>query len=89
MYHWIAFAKQLWNKETLQTDKALNEGKFESKLANHVQQYIFSGLTGYRWPFANFPNLQAPPAEIFLTSWLCIDELYRWGFKPIYCCLDG
>ncbi|CAG2213956.1 unnamed protein product [Mytilus edulis] len=73
----------------VQQMQALNEGIFESKLANHVQQYIFSGLTGYRWSFANFPNLQAPPAEIFLTSWLYIDELYRWGFKSIYCCLDG
>ncbi|CAC5368771.1 unnamed protein product [Mytilus coruscus] len=61
----------------VQRMQALNEGKFESKLANHVQQYIFSGLTGYRWPFANFPNVQAPPAEFVLTSWLCIYELYR------------
>ena len=68
---------------------ALSEGKFEWQLANHVQQYVFSGLTGFRWPFANYPNLQAPPAEIFSTTWICIDELSKWGFKPCYCCMDG
>lgn len=75
--------------EDVKRMQTLNDGKLECQLANHVQQYVFSGLTGYRWPFANFPNIQAPPAEIFLTTWLCIDELYRWGFKPIYCCMDG
>ncbi|CAG2207258.1 unnamed protein product [Mytilus edulis] len=68
---------------------ALNEGKLQSHIANHVQQYVFNGLTGFRWPFANFPNTQASPSEIFVTSWMCIDELYRWGFRPIYCCMDG
>lgn len=69
--------------------QALNDGKIECQLANHVQQFMFSGLSGFRWPFANFPNVQAPPGEIFVTTWSCIDELYRWGFKPIYCCMDG
>jgi hypothetical protein len=27
----------------------ITEGKFESKLANHVIQYIFHGITGFRW----------------------------------------
>ncbi|VDI04296.1 Hypothetical predicted protein [Mytilus galloprovincialis] len=66
-----------------------NEGKCESKLANHVMQYIFHGITGFRWPFANYPNAQAAPADIFITTWKCIDALYEWGFKPIYLCMDG
>ncbi|CAC5398512.1 unnamed protein product [Mytilus coruscus] len=66
-----------------------NEGKCESKLANHVIQYIFHGITGFRWPFANYPNAQAAPADIFITTWKCIDALYEWGFKPIYLCMDG
>lgn len=70
--------------------QALNNGEItDCQLANHVQQYVFTGLTGFRWPFANFPNTQAPPAEIFITTWMCIDELIKWGFKPIYCCMDG
>ena len=68
---------------------AANNGKFESKLADHVLQYVFHGLTGFRWPFANYPNVQAPPADIFISTWKCIDALYEWGFKPIYCCVDG
>ena len=67
----------------------LNTGKQDCELANHVLQYLFSGLTGFRWPFANFPNTQAPPAEIFITFWNCVDALYKWGFKPLYCSLDG
>ncbi|CAC5376350.1 unnamed protein product [Mytilus coruscus] len=66
-----------------------NEEKCESKLANHVIQYTFHGITGFRWPFANYPNAQAAPADIFITTWKCIDALYEWGFKPIYLCMDG
>jgi hypothetical protein len=33
--------------------------------------------------------LQAPPADIFITTWMCIESLYNWEFKPIYCCMDG
>lgn len=69
--------------------QVLRNGKSESELADHVLQYVFSGLTGFRWPFANFPNTQAPPANIFVTFWTCVDALYNWGFKPIYTSLDG
>ena len=67
----------------------LNSGKVECELANHVLQFVFSGLTGFRWPFANFPNTQAPPADIFHTFWASVDALYNWGFQPIYSSLDG
>ncbi len=67
----------------------ITEGKFESKLANHVIQYIFHGITGFRWPFANYPNTQAAPADILITTWKCVDAVYEWGFKPIYLCMDG
>lgn len=66
-----------------------NAGKCESKLANHVMQYIFHGITGFRWPFANYPTAQVAPADIFIMTWKCIDALYEWGFKPVYCCMDG
>lgn len=64
-------------------------GSSEHELANHFQKYVFSGLSGFRWPFANFPNTQASPSEIFVTTWLCIEELDKWGFTPLYCCMDG
>lgn len=67
----------------------INEGRYENKLANHVMQYLFHGLTGFRWPFANYPTTQFCPADIFVSTWKCIDSLYEWGFKPIYCCMDG
>ncbi|KAJ8306362.1 hypothetical protein KUTeg_016907 [Tegillarca granosa] len=68
---------------------ALTSGRVENELANHVQQYVFSGLTGFRWPFANFPNTQASAAEIFVTTWIAIEELCKWGFTPLYVCMDG
>lgn len=68
---------------------SINEGKIERKLANHVMQYMFHGLTGFRWPFANYPNAQACPADIFISTWKCIDALYEWVIFPIYCCMDG
>ena len=67
----------------------LNSGKVECELANHVLQLVFSGLTGFRWPFANFANTQAPSADIFHTFWTSVDALYNWGFQPIYSSLDG
>lgn len=69
--------------------QVLNTRKAECELANHVLQFVFTGLTGFRWPFANFPNTQAPPADIFLTFWTCVDALHSWGFQPIYSSLDG
>jgi hypothetical protein len=67
----------------------LTQNKCENRLANHVMQYMFHGLTGFRWPFCNYPNAQAAPADIFISTWKCIDSLYEWGFMPIYCCMDG
>ena len=64
-------------------------GKSNNKLADHVLQYVFHGITGFRWPFSNYPNCQAAPADIFVSTWKCVDALYEWGFKPIYYCMDG
>ncbi|KAL3890552.1 hypothetical protein ACJMK2_002834 [Sinanodonta woodiana] len=64
-------------------------GKAESKMANNVLQYIFRGITGFRWPFANYPNTQESPCDLFITTWKCVDALYEYGFKAIYCCTDG
>ena len=38
-------------------------GRVDRKLANHVLQYSFHGLSGFRWSFANYPNNQGSPAE--------------------------
>lgn len=54
-------------------------GSSEHELANHVQQYVLSGLSGFRGPFANFPNTQASPSEMFVTTWLCIDNWINGG----------
>lgn len=67
----------------------LTQNKCENRLANHVMQYMFHGLTGFRWLFCSYPNAQAEPADIFISTWKCIDALYEWGFMPIYCCMDG
>ena len=69
--------------------KTLSNDKVYDSLANHVQQYMFNGLTGFRWPFANFPNCQADPSETFVTTWKCIHALGEYGFIPLYCCMDG
>ena len=66
-----------------------DNGHLDRKLANHVLQYFFHGLSGFRWPFANYPNNQASPAELFVTAWKCIGALEEYGFHVIYCCMDG
>lgn len=75
--------------ETVKYMKMLNAGCVSESLANHVQKYLFNGLSGFRLPFAYFPNRQADPAEIFVTTWKCIDALTEYGFSPVYCCMDG
>lgn len=69
--------------------KMLNAGCVSESLVNHVQKYLLNGLSGFRLPFANFPNRQADPAEIFVTTWKCIDALIEYGFSPVYYCMDG
>ena len=66
-----------------------NSGCLDRQLANHVLQYFFHGLSGFRWPFANYPNNQASPAELFVTAWKCIEALEDYGFHVVYCCMDG
>ena len=48
-----------------------------------------SWLPGFRWPFANYLNNQASPAELFVTAWNRIEALEEYGFHVIYCCMDG
>ena len=66
-----------------------NSGCLDRQLANHVLQYFFHGLSGFRWPFANYPNNQASPPELFVTAWKCIEALEDYGFHVVYCCMDG
>lgn len=50
---------------------------------------VFHGISGFRWPFCNTPNTQAPPVEIFINTWKCVEALYNWDLVHIYCCIDG
>jgi hypothetical protein len=38
--------------------KTLRVGKKEKQLGNHVCQFVFLGLTGFRFPFAHFVSDQ-------------------------------
>lgn len=64
-------------------------GKAQVKLANHVLQFVFHGIGGFRFPIAHYPTCQANPEEIYITFWDCVRQLKRWGFTVIYSSIDG
>jgi hypothetical protein len=67
----------------------LRTGKADNILGTHALQLVFSGITGFRFPFAYFitDGIQAP--ELYSLFWEAVDKLQTFGFKAIYTCMDG
>ena len=67
----------------------MSKSKSPLQLADHVLQFLFHGLTGFRMPFACFPTNQANSSDLYLSVWDSISLLDDWDFKVIYIILDG
>ncbi|MES9902010.1 MAG: hypothetical protein ABW168_04915 [Sedimenticola sp.] len=67
----------------------LRTGKNEKSLGTHALQFVFLGITGFRFPFAHFitDGVQAP--ELYSLFWEAVDKLHMFGFKTLYTCMDG
>jgi hypothetical protein len=50
-------------------------GKKETQLGNHVRQFVFLGLTGYRFPFAHFVSDQIQAYDLHTLFLEAIDQL--------------
>ena len=65
-----------------------NKGK-KAELATHCLQFIFHGLSGFRWPVAYYGSNPATTHQIFINFWECVDALDEHGFTVDYVMLDG
>ena len=68
---------------------AMSKNKNELSLADHVMQFLFHDLTGFRMPFACLPTGQANACDIYLSVWAAISRLCDWGFHIEYISIDG
>ena len=67
---------------------ALVKNKNTLELADHMLQFLFRGLTGFRKTFASFPTNQANSCDLHLNVWDSTSSLQDWGFTVAYLCLD-
>ena len=67
----------------------MSKNKSNVQLADHVLQFLFHGLTGFRMPFACYPTNQANCCDLYLNVWDAVSGLKDWGFTIAYICLDG
>lgn len=65
----------------------LQSSKYQ--MANHVIQFMFHGLTGFRFLVAHYPTTQANAPQIYTMFWDVVQALEQWGFHVIYTSLDG
>lgn len=69
--------------------KTLRVGKKEKQLGNHVCQFVFLGLTGFRFPFAHFVSDQIQAYDLHTLFWEAIDQLQVYDFRCVFTCMDG
>ena len=65
------------------------KGYYDLKLAIHVLQFLFLGHTGFRFPLAHYPILQASPSELYIDFWRIVKLLGLFGFRVAYVSMDG
>ena len=68
---------------------SLRKGNCNKSLGYHILQLLFLGVTGFRFPFAHFitDNIQA--SEQYALFWRAVKNLWTFGFKVLYTCMDG
>ncbi|XP_053381363.1 uncharacterized protein LOC128549115 [Mercenaria mercenaria] len=67
----------------------LRMGKKEKHLGTHVLQFIFIGLTGFRFPFGHFVTDNIAAYDIHTLFWDAVAALSMYGFSVIYTSMDG
>lgn len=69
--------------------QTLRKGKIQPKLGTHVLQFVFLGLSGFRFPFAHFLSTQVQAPVINSLFWEAVDHLQMFGFTTVFTCMDG
>lgn len=71
------------------TCTTLRAGMSEKKLGKHVLQFVFLGLTGFRFPFAPFISDQIQGYDLHMLFWEAVDRLQMFGFICSFISMDG
>ncbi|OWF43040.1 hypothetical protein KP79_PYT24941 [Mizuhopecten yessoensis] len=64
-------------------------GKRRVQLATHALQFVFHGLTGFRWPVVYYGSNTATAHQLYNCFWKCVDVLDENGFTVDYVMTDG
>ena len=67
----------------------LRKGKNERTIGTHALQFVFLGLSGFRFPIAHFVSDGIQPSELDPLFWEGVDKLRMFGFNVLYTCMDG
>jgi hypothetical protein len=67
----------------------LKTHKNDVALATHALQFLFLGVTGFRFPFAHFATTGAHVYELYLLFWKAVHLLSLFGFTVTFVNMDG
>jgi hypothetical protein len=65
------------------------QGRKTVRLASHALQFVFHGLSGFRWPVVYFGSYTATAHQLYTSFWDCVDQLDNHGFTVDYIMADG
>ncbi len=71
------------------TCNTLRMGEKKKVLGTHILQFIFLGLTGFRFPFAHVITTNVAAYDIHTLFWEATAALSMYGFTTLYTCMDG
>lgn len=77
------------NGKEANTLNQLRKSSTDREVASKVQQFIFLGYTGFRFPVGHFPTRGATAHDMYIQYWECVEQLLSFGFQVHYTNLDG
>jgi len=67
----------------------MRKGHQERSLGTHILQFIFFGISGFRFPFAHFVSTNVQAYDLHRLFWEAVSWIKLYGFTARYVCLDG
>ena len=67
----------------------LRSGVKSKTTGTHILQLMFTGITGFRFPFAHFISNNVNACELYSLFWEAVNILQDFDFDVKYVCMDG
>lgn len=67
----------------------LRSGIQSKSAGSHILQIMFTGITGFRFPFAHFVSKNVNACELYSLFWEAVNKLHDYGFAVKYVSMDG